>query len=85
MIKKFHLCPVCHGSGKVLTGAFRGQVVEPDLAADPEFMEQYLNGTYDVDCEACHGKRVMDRKKLADWKADEKYRQEMLQERRMGY
>lgn len=57
---KFEVCPECEGSGRVLGSAFRGQALEQDLSDDPEFMEGYLSGFYDVQCEECHGLRVVD-------------------------
>lgn len=57
---KYEVCPECQGSGRVLGDAFRGQALEPDLAADPEFMEEYLGGVYDVVCGECNGLRVVD-------------------------
>lgn len=57
---KFEVCPECQGSGRVLGSAFRGQALSEEYASDPEFMEDYLGGAYDVQCDECNGLRVID-------------------------
>jgi RecJ-like exonuclease len=55
------VCPTCNGNGSHVNPAVDGHGISPDeFAEDPEFAESYFQGVYDVACEECHGKRVVD-------------------------
>ncbi len=57
---KFEVCSTCEGRGKHVNPSIdsRGLSAE-DFAEDPDFAEDYFNGTYDVACVECKGKRVV--------------------------
>jgi hypothetical protein len=82
------VCPDCEGNGKVLNSAFRGQVIEPELASDPEFMEEMSCGVYDVSCPTCGGLRVVEdspeaealRESAEEWAAEIRRESMMLGE-----
>ena len=93
------VCPRCNGEGRHINpGVDEGGLSREDLQ-DPDFMEDYLGGVYDVTCSHCKGLRVSDE---LDWDAFERdhpeecaghrqnlaclaeMRAEMAAERRMG-
>ncbi len=77
---KYLVCPECGGEGKHLNNAFRNEVLEPELAADPEFLEEMQIGVYDVICSCCKGLRVVTEEQQAAWKADAQWRAEIRYE-----
>lgn len=55
------LCPRCDGKGHHVNPSIDGNGISPDeFAEDPDFEEAYFSGRYDVTCEKCHGKNVVD-------------------------
>lgn len=53
----WEVCPMCHGEGKhVNPNIDAGGLTAEDFAEDPEFMEEYMSGTYDIPCNACKGR-----------------------------
>lgn len=84
-MKPFGLCPACNGSGTELLDAFRGQVVEPELAADPEFIEDYMAGAYSQVCRICNGKRALNPQEFAEARQRMRDRAEDEHNERMGY
>lgn len=55
------VCPECDGTGKVLMDGLRGAVFTPEeMDEDPDFKESYFSGDYDVTCDYCKGKNVVD-------------------------
>lgn len=92
---KFEVCQTCNGKGSHVNPAIDGHGISPEeFDRDPDFMEDYLRGTYDVPCYECHGQRVVvvpdettengklaieKMQQLAQWAAEEAH------ERRMGY
>lgn len=52
------VCGTCRGEGKssAYLGAFSGE----DMANDPDFFEDYMDGAYDRVCPECNGNRVVD-------------------------
>ncbi len=88
------VCPRCHGKGAHLNPAVDGHGISPEqFAEDPDFEEAYFSGVYDVACEECHGKNVVDEpdeddpnfEHLLEWQRDEaEYRAEIAAERAMG-
>jgi hypothetical protein len=57
---KFVVCPLCRGTGKHVNPSIdcNGLTAE-DFDEDPDFREEYMNGTYDVTCNECGGKNVV--------------------------
>lgn len=65
---KFQVCTRCRGVGMHVNPAVDGNGISPDeFAQDPDFEESYFRGDYDVQCEACHGERVVAVPDLARW------------------
>ena len=54
------VCPTCEGKGTHVNRAIDGNGLDPELADDPDFMEDYLSGVYDVPCYECGGQNVVD-------------------------
>ena len=55
------VCPRCEGEGKHTNPAVDGNGLstdDPDL--DEEFWDSYRSGVYDIRCEVCNGKNVVD-------------------------
>ena len=65
--KKWMICPVCEGEGKTVNPAIdcNGLTAE-DFHEDPDFFEDYMNGTYDITCRACSGKRVVTKNRVKE-------------------
>lgn len=57
---KWCVCPTCRGNGSHVNPSVdcNGLTAE-DFAEDPDFMEDYFNGRYDVTCVECSGDRVV--------------------------
>jgi len=96
---KWAVCPVCDGEGKHVNPAIdAGGITIYDDRGDyePDFAEQYWNGTYDQTCTRCNGKRVvpvvdldvmpswMQREYERDQREEAEYRAERLAEIRAG-
>lgn len=61
---KWALCDVCQGKGKVVNPGIDAGGLGGEFASDPEFMEDYMAGVYDIQCRRCQGRttmRVVDR------------------------
>ena len=57
---KYAVCDTCNGKGKHVNSSIdRHGLSREDFDEDPDFMEEYLNGTYDVACVECRGERVV--------------------------
>lgn len=57
---KFEVCPLCHGKGKHVNPSIDAHgISREEFADDPDFMEDYLSGYYDVDCYECDGHNVV--------------------------
>ena len=57
---KFEVCGNCHGKGSHVNRAIDGNgLTQEDFAEDPDFMEAYMSGVYDVACDECGGNRVI--------------------------
>ena len=57
---KFVVCWACNGHGtttdpNIDAGGITG---DDERLDDPEFLEDYFGGAYDIDCPTCDGKRV---------------------------
>lgn len=57
--KAFAICPTCDGRGKHVNPSIDSNGLPDDFASDPDFMEDYMGGAYDVHCAECGGKRVV--------------------------
>ena len=69
MPNKYEVCPRCEGAGTVVNGAVSVWTQE-DRAEDPDSFQAMLDGVYDVECPACHGRRVMTAEELASYYED---------------
>lgn len=49
----WEICDRCDGDGK--SSAHLGSFTREDFDEDPDFMEDYMDGQYDITCEACKG------------------------------
>ncbi len=57
---KFEVCDRCEGRGKHTNPSIDGNgIPAEDFHEDPDFMEDYLSGVYDVACYECKGQRVV--------------------------
>ncbi|RLI66792.1 MAG: hypothetical protein DRO67_00015 [Candidatus Asgardarchaeum californiense] len=55
----YAVCDRCNGEGRHTNPNIDADGLTEDFINDPEFMENYRNGVYDVTCSKCNGKRVM--------------------------
>ena len=53
------VCPGCNGTGKHVHRGIDGNGLSEEDLSDPQFMEDYFGGVYDVTCETCNGLRVV--------------------------
>lgn len=57
---KYEVCPTCEGKGKhVHPGVDSHGLTAEDFAEDPDLVENYISGMYDVPCAECRGERVV--------------------------
>ena len=57
---RLELCDLCNGKGKVVDPSIdAGGISQDDFYDDPDFEEEYFEGTYDVACPQCNGQRVV--------------------------
>lgn len=95
---KFEVCPTCEGKGSHVNPSIDSHGLSAeDFAEDPDFREDYMNGTYDVPCAECGGKRVVmvpdesmcghDELDLfyKEEASDRQYASECCREREMGF
>lgn len=54
------VCPRCDGSGVHDHPAFSNGITQDQFDEDPDFREEYMSGRYDVACEECKGRNVVD-------------------------
>ncbi len=61
---KWEVCSVCKGKGKHVNPSIdAGGISAEDFLDDPDFAEAYMDGSYDITCNRCHGRtteRVID-------------------------
>lgn len=56
---RYEVCGLCEGKGShVAPGVDSHGISAQEFYEDPEFYEDYRQGTYDVPCNRCHGERV---------------------------
>jgi len=66
------VCPRCGGSGTHDHPAFSNGITGSEWAEwEPEERENYMNGTYDVPCEECHGRNVVDEIDWETWEGED--------------
>jgi|SRR6185295_2236929 len=61
---KYDVCPECDGYGthsnpSIDGNGITGSEMEEILHEDPDFLDNYMGGMYDVTCYQCHGQRVV--------------------------
>lgn len=49
------ICPVCTGDGTVVNPSIDCGGLSSDMQDDPEFMDGYMSGVYDIACNYCGG------------------------------
>lgn len=81
---KFEVCDRCNGYGEHTNPSIDGNgltSMDIERLGGAEFMEEYMNGVYNVRCEKCNGARVMNDLQSTKLKEIEAY--EQMQELRM--
>jgi hypothetical protein len=54
------ICSNCDGKGHHVNRAIDGHGISPEeFHRDPEFMEDYFNGVFDVQCDECRGAKIV--------------------------
>ena len=93
---KWAVCPVCDGNGKHVNPSIDAGGLPRDFLEDPDFMDDYMGGAYDVTCNRCNGRTTVwdrdydalpyDERRLVDdhLKLEAEMRAEELAERMMG-
>lgn len=56
---RFQVCEQCEGRGHHVNPSIDGNGLPTEYQNDPEFMEEYMGGLYDVPCEECGGRCVV--------------------------
>ena len=56
---RYVVCERCEGSGTHTNPNIDENGLTHDMVDDPEFMQNYRNGWYDIKCTECNGKRVV--------------------------
>ncbi len=61
------VCLVCNGEGKHVNPSIDcGGLTRDDFNEDPDFLDDYLEGYYDVTCNKCGGRTTV---RVVDWDA----------------
>jgi hypothetical protein len=55
---KIEVCPQCGGRGR--SSNYLGVITQDQMADDPDFYFDYMNGAYDRTCESCDGRNVVE-------------------------
>ena len=56
---KLEVCITCRGRGVIVNPSIDGNgLSREDFEQDPDFMEEYMSGVYDIQCPECHGRNV---------------------------
>lgn len=79
------ICPRCEGEGKHMTPSMLNHAYtqeEIEQEGGQEFIEEMLSGMYDVTCNLCHGRRVMDAETVQE---EHQALKDMEHEAEMGY
>jgi len=60
MKNKWIICPVCEGKGTTVNPSIDSNgLTASDFHEDPDLMDDYLSGTFDIACGACNGSGKM--------------------------
>jgi len=87
------ICPTCDGSGRYVNPNIDRQgLSREDFDAEPEFLEAYRSGMYDITCQHCKGQNVIpwptqetDIQRVEEWLGImQEWEDESDAERRMG-
>ncbi len=55
-MSRWKICSMCEGEGKYVNPSIdAGGLSAEDFAEDPDFMEDYFSGVFDVRCSECRG------------------------------
>lgn len=76
---KWMLCPQCEGEGMMVHRAMSVWTAE-DRYEDPDGFEDMMNGFYDVECDMCHGLRVVDKEMMKQFEEEREDHYTMLME-----
>jgi len=52
-------CDRCDGTGTHVNPSIDGNGLSEEAQSDPEFMEDYMGGFYDVPCSECKGEKIV--------------------------
>lgn len=63
---KWEVCHVCNGEGKHVNPAIDAGGLSAEMQDDPDFIDGYMGGVYDVACNACSGRTTVP---ACDWDA----------------
>ncbi len=86
------VCPQCRGRGTIVNPAVDGNgLTAEDFGQDPEFLDDYLGGVFNIPCPECSGRRVVlvaDEERLTPaqlelWEGYLSYREELAAEASM--
>lgn len=69
---RYVVCGGCSGKGTHVNRAIDGNGLSDELADDPDFMEAYMAGVYDVTCETCKGLRVVVQSAEETWTPEQR-------------
>jgi hypothetical protein len=63
-MSKYHVCPRCEGEGTHTNPAIDGNGITGSemaeiLHEDPDFLDTYMAGGYNIVCSMCNGRRVV--------------------------
>jgi hypothetical protein len=58
---RFHwdLCPLCRGNGTVVNPNIDAGGLDGEMMHDPDFMDDYMDGVYDIKCTQCLGRTTI--------------------------
>jgi hypothetical protein len=60
IVLKWVVCVTCDGSGKHVNPSIDANgLTQRDFDEDPEFLDEYMRGSYDVDCYECKGRTTI--------------------------
>lgn len=82
----WNVCPRCRGEGQYVNPAIdeHGITAEEMTEFGETFRENYLAGLFDVSCELCDGRRVVNDEELEVWEEEAEERAMLAAEMRMG-
>lgn len=63
---KWEVCHVCNGKGRHVNPAIDAGGLSAEMQDDADFIDGYMAGTYDVECNGCKGRTTVP---AVDWDA----------------